>query len=223
MDHALFLHRAIAIAALAAIGTAAHASVAIDTVLNFDAVASGTNANSAIGTLSSLIRFDNAVRVQDLDLNGDPIADQFHWEVDTDTTIPAVTVDNPIDFWRNAAPSGLNALNAAYGPVLMEFSSPLTLTHFSFTLENTPYGQPFADVLFLDNTGHVLQTLTFAQDQSGATVTAMSLPSSVSSIVLPAGKFVDDIHVSAVPEPQSAVLALLGLTALFGFSRRPKP
>ncbi|RZK99132.1 MAG: PEP-CTERM sorting domain-containing protein [Rubrivivax sp.] len=199
-----------------------HAAVAIDTTFSFDDVASGTNANLAIGSLSSLVRFDNAKLFDDLDVNGDPISGQFHWGIDTDDTLAAVTVSNPIDHWRNAAPSGINALNTADGPVLLSFNAPLTLSHFGFTLENTTYGMPSADILFLDATGHVVQTFSFQQDLSGATFQISSIAPNISAIVLPSGKFVDDVHIatSAVPEPSGVVLALLGMATAGAAIRR---
>ena len=216
------MHTHFLLTALALASASAQAAVGIDTTFTFDAVASGTHANLAIGSANSLIRFDNAKLFDDLDANGDPIPGQFHWGIDTDDTIPAVTVDNPIDFWRNAAPSGINALNTAYGPVLLSFSTPLTLDTFSFTLENTTFGMPSADVLFLDATGHVVQTFSFQQDLSGATFQVSSIAPNVSAIVLPSGKFVDDVHIatSAVPEPSGVALALLGMGTVGAIIRR---
>jgi hypothetical protein len=220
--HTTFLRASLGIAAITLASASAQAAVTIDTTFTFDAVASGTEANLAIGSANSLIRFDNAKLFDDLDVNGDPIPGQFHWGIDTDDTIPAVTVDNPVDFWRNAAPSGINALNTAYGPVLLSFSTPLTLSTFSFTLENTTFGMPSADVLFLDATGHILQTFSFQQDLSGATFQISSIAPNISAIVLPSGKFVDDVHIatSAVPEPSGVALALLGMGTVGAFIRR---
>lgn len=201
--------------------SAAQAAVSIDTTFSFDAVASGTDANLAIGSANSLIRFDNAKLFDDLDIYGDPIPGQTHWGIDTDYT-EAVTVSNPIDHWRNAAPSGINALNTADGPVLLSFSTPLSLSSFAFTLENTTFGQPFAEVLFLNATGHVVQTFSFQQDLSGARFQIDNIAPDVSAIVLPSGKFVDDVHIatSAVPEPSGVALALLGMGTAGAIIRR---
>lgn len=216
------LRATLALAAITLASASAQAAVTIDTTFNFDSVASGTHADLAIGSANSLIRFDNAKLFDDLDANGDPIPGQFHWGIDTDDTIPAVTVDNPLDYWRNNAPSGINALNTAYGPVLLSFSTPLTLGNFAFTLENTTFGQPFAEVLFLNATGHVVQTFSFQQDLSGVRFELDNIAPDISAIVLPSGKFIDDVSIvtSAVPEPSGVALALLGMGTVSAILRR---
>lgn len=220
--HTTSLRAALALAAITLASASTQAAVTIDTTFSFDAVASGTDANLAIGNANSLIRFDNAKLFDDLDANGDPIPGQFHWGIDPDDTIPAVTVDNPLDYLRNAAPSGINALNTAYGPALLSFSTPITLVSFAFTLENTSYGQPFAEVLFLNATGHVVQTFSFQQDLSGARFQIDNIAPDISAIVLPSGKFVDDVHIatSPVPEPSGVALGLLGIGTVGAIIRR---
>ena len=189
---------------------------------NFDGVTAGTTANAAIGTAFPNVSFANAVFAPNLDIYGSDIPGTEHWQVDADPTTPAVIVENPLSYSRGAAPSGTNALNALWQPVLMQFSTPINLSSFAATQENSSFGllAP-AHLLFLDSAGAVLKDVAFDQTIPGFTITTGAFSGNVSSIVLPSGKFYDNmnVNVSAVPIPAAWVLLSSGLMFL-GYKRK---
>ena len=103
---------------------------------NFDGVASGSQANSAIGSATGMVSFVNAVYAPLLDGFGDPIPGSERWMPDPDPATPAVVVEDPSTSY-GPAPSVANALNALWQPVLMQFANPVWLDMFSVTLDNS--------------------------------------------------------------------------------------
>lgn len=167
---------------------------------NFDGVSPGTEANAAIGAAFPIVRFDYGI----FDSN------QKRWLADPSWLTPAVTVDNPLLSFHGAAPSGANALNALWQPVLMQFATPLQLASFSMTQDNSVNGS-VSQLLFLDTAGAILKNISFDQTRPGLTISSGLISGYVSSILLPSNSFYDNINVDPVPEASNGMMLLTGL------------
>ena len=119
---------AIKMAALALAISAALANPASATVIdiNFDHVASGSEANSAVAGTG--ISFAYAVPFL-VDEYSNPIPGTNFWQ--PDPTASAVTVSDPTLRDYGPAPSVPNALDAIDQPVLMHFSQAVKLNSFA--------------------------------------------------------------------------------------------
>ena len=124
-------------------------------------------------------------------------------------------MENPTLYGRGNAPSPTNALNGLDQEILVQFNQAYDLSSFGFTLENSSFGVPFAAVSFVSGASTVL-TVGLDQTVSGF-VFSQGAVSGVTGVVLPGGKFYDNVTVSgnaaAVPEP-STWAALVGVAAL---------
>lgn len=185
----------------------------------FDDVATGTPANSVPQPVFNL-NFVFAALLPDVDEFGDTIPGSERWRVDT--TAPAVVVDNPALYGRGAAPSPLNALEALFQPVLVQFNSPfdfdpngfeVVLDNDSLGADGTLPGNEDIAVLFLDAAGNVLLNIPVDQTTPGFTVTTGGI-SGVSSVLLPGGAFYDNLRISGIPEPATLMLLGAGMIAL---------
>ncbi|MFO1432855.1 MAG: PEP-CTERM sorting domain-containing protein [Candidatus Competibacteraceae bacterium] len=195
-------------------------TVSAGSILDFDGVAPGTPANQAIGSAAGLVSFANAVYAPRLDSDGDPIPGSERWTVDPDSATPPVVVDDPSIYFYGSAPSGSNALNALWQPILLQFMEPVRLLAFAVTLDNSSKGNLFpVPLLFLDTTGTVLASMDIDQTISGLIFTTGPVAGAVGSILLPAGAFYDNIDVT-VPEPTTWGLLAGGLAVLSGVIRR---
>ena len=202
--------------------------------INFDTLISGALANSDPTAAAHGVTFSSAFQTEDLDSFGDPIPGQFHWEVyrnpDNTESFP-ITVANPADFGRGAAPSPLLALNTLFDQVMIRFSSPTVLTGFGAELDHSSFGDLFEmNVLLLDENGKAISTLP-GFVPSGTTVLDYSFaPIIVSAVLIPSGsKFYDNINITeaAVAEtPVPAALPLfasgLGALGLVAYRRKRK-
>ena len=106
----------------------------------------------------------------------------------------------------------------------MQFAQPIQLTGFSVAMDNSSYGFPAnVNLLFLDTNGQTVQPSgSFQQNiTTGFGVTFLA-PATVSAVLLPSGKFYDNITVTAVPVPAAAWLLGSGLLGFVGVARRSK-
>lgn len=193
-----------------------------DTVsINFDNVTAGATANSAL-PLNAGFAFYNAVFTPDLDQYGDEIIGSEKWRIDTDPSTPAVDVVNTLAQGYGAAPSGANALNGLWQPVLVHFDHATDLNGFSVTLDNSTYGNLSpSQLLFLDAGGNTLAQIILDQTQPGAIGALNSTLFGVQDIVLASGALYDNVTVSSVPLPAALPLLMSGLGVL-GFVKRRK-
>lgn len=203
----------VAAASLAVAAGASANSFDLSASFSFDSVSSGSLA-SLFNT--SLVTFHNAKFAPTLDGFGDPVPGTEHWQIDTasDTAFP-LKVENPSLYGRGSAPSPANALNGLDQEILVQFDRAYDLSSFGFTMENSSFGVPFAAVSFVSGASTVL-TVGLDQTVSGF-VFSQGAVSGVTGVVLPGGKFYDNVTVTgnaaAVPEP-STWAALVGVAAL---------
>jgi hypothetical protein len=205
------LLRTLAIVLVAATA-ALPASAQIATLLDFDSVPSGTLA-STFDTPN--FSFHQAYSIKFLDVDGDPIAGTDHWAIDADSDAAfPVTVENPLDYGYGAAPSGSNALQALWQPVVIKFDQTYNLTSFTATLDNSSYGNLWT-IDFINDTGTV-SSLTVDQSVSGWVANAIDI-AGITGIVLPSGAFYDNIGINAVAVPEPATYGLVAACATLGY------
>ena len=218
--------RGLAIAALCLGALLAPAAQAAYTI-NFDSLTSGASATTDPVALANGVTFGSAELRGDLDSFSDEILDGFgntipgqdHWQL-----IPGVliTASDPAASFFGSAPSGPNALDGRFDQVLVSFAAPTMLNAFSVAMDSSSFGFPgFVNILFLDALGKTVfgapdyvQAGTFSQSYNFASALT------VSSILLPGGRFYDDLVISAVPEPSSWALMACGLILMGGMARR---
>lgn len=209
---------------LAAAALASSAS-AVTHTFDFDAFASGTQANTITQPAGLDVTFHNAYFGPDIDpITLEPIPGTERWRVDD--TAPPVVIDNPETYGRGPAPSPLNALECLFQPVLVNFTNPFNFDADGFraVLDNDPFGfngflPGFGDiaVLFLASSGAEIARLQVDQTTPGFQVSGGGYQN-VASLLLPGGAFYDNIFFSgvAVPAPGAAsLLALAGAGAAF--------
>lgn len=191
------------------------ASAAIQVTFNFDSVPSGSAANlvSREG-----ITFQPGAFLPALDTDGGAIAGSDAWRVDG--LAGSITVDDPSSFGRGVAPSPLNALNALFQPVLVQFPAPEVIRSFSLTLDNDPFGDSRSSIGFYDASDRLLGEVTVDQTGIGSFIEATLDLSGVTKVVLPAGAFYDNLSISSIPEPSPVGLLVLGGISLAAVGRR---
>lgn len=198
-----------------ALASAVPASGAIDVTFNFDSLAPGSAANLAS---RQGVTFQPGAYLPTFDGNGNAIPGSDAWRMDG--SADPVTVDNPAAFGRGVAPSPLNALNALFQPVLVQFAAPETIRGFGLTLDNDSFGDSAATIGFFDAGNRLLAELSLDQTRAGWVVDAALDLTGVTQVVLPAGALYDDVSISSVPEPGPLGLLVLGGFGLFAFGRR---
>ena len=204
-----------ALIALAICGASATATASAPSyTINFDTLGSGALANSDPIALAHGVTFGSGFYEDILDPITFDVLGQ-HWVAD-----PAYSIF--VDAPGNAGyGSSTNmALDGRLDQVMVQFDHPTQLTGFSVAMDNSGYGFPGnVNILFLDANGQpVLTSAGFPQN----TTTAIGIsfaPTMVSTVLLPAGKFYDNIAVTSVPEPESYALLLTGL-GLVGYAAR---
>ncbi|MFY9477516.1 MAG: PEP-CTERM sorting domain-containing protein [Aquabacterium sp.] len=200
----------IALSALALAGVAAQAST-VDATLNFDDVAAGSSANSALGSLASLAQFANPDVEWDVDEFGS-YTGGFHW-IDATATYGEVLVGASA-----YAVSGGNVLSNSGQPILLVFNTPVDITSFSVQQDTSGFGnlQDGGTYLsFLNASGHEISAANVFYTQGGQP--GLSIQSGavgkVSAVLLAGGVSYDNLRIvatPAVPEPAAGLLALLG-------------
>ena len=184
------------------------------TTFTFDGVASGRSANS----LSQAgITFQAGILLPDTNAEGLDVPGTEKWRVDF--SAPSVTVDNPGLFGRGTTPSGGNALNALFQPVIVLYPGSSGFSRCSATLDNDTFGDANLTVGFYDSNDRLIASVRADQTVPGYVVDSGVL-NGVSKVVLPAGGFYDTVTVTAVPEPSTWALAGVGLAALIWQARR---
>jgi hypothetical protein len=207
-----------------AISTCSFAASAADYTINFDGIASGSNASNDLVALANGVSFASGHLVDTVDADWNVIGQ--HWaaySLADDGVDPAIFAQNSANMGWGTAPSGANALDARFDQVLVQFSNPTQLTGFSFDLDHSSYGNLQAvNVLFLDENGNtLLSTMDFYQSSTTSFSQNFSSALTVSAVLLPSGKLYDNLSVATVPEPESYAMLLAGL-GLMGFTARRK-
>lgn len=212
----LFSLRATMLAAALVVTSATASAANFSASFNFDNVASGSVADTALGSYASLIHFGNAGTVDDVDAWGD-LTGTFHW-IDATTTYGNVLAKND-----GSAVSLPNVLWNDNQPILVMFSAPQTIASFSIQQDMSKFGYPGSSYMaFLDSTGHEIAGAQFSYTQyenPGLLIQSTGAWTNVSAVLLAGGKSYDNMSVSAVPEPDAYALMLAGL-GLFGFMPR---
>ena len=221
-------HRAIALAAacLCILATASANAYVID----FDGLPGGSAANADAVALANGVTFAGGSFMPDLDAQGYEILDIYgqpitgfqHWEIDP--TAGVVSVGSPQAHMSGAAPSGPNALDAFFQPTLMTFTAPQVLSSFWIEMDHSSFGFPGQVAIeFLGLDGKAISSLSFIQAGTFSQSITFSAPLAVKSILLPSGKYYDNINIAPVPEPLNWALMMAGLGVLGVSSlRRPR-
>ncbi len=191
------------------------ATAALHVTFNFDSVPSGSAANLAS---RDGITFQPGAFLPAIDSEGSMIPGSETWRADG--SAEPVTVGDPSAFGRGAAPSPINALNALFQPVLVQFAAPEVVRSFSLTLDNDPFGDSGATIGFYDAGDRLLSEVALDQTKVGAFIEATLDLSSVTKVVLPAGAFYDNLSISSIPEPGPVALVVLGALSLGSLKRR---
>ena len=205
------------VVALSALGIGA-AAQATTVLVDFDSIASGATANSAVTGLG--FRFDLASYLPALDGFGDPIPGSEAYRPDP-SPVDDARVNDPSTRGYGTAPSPLNALDALDQGVLITFDTPTDLASFAATLDVSVLGFPGTfDIVFQDTAGGVLHLLPTAQSVPGF-LAALSGPLlDVASIYLPSGAYYDNLTIASVPEPGLAWLLGISAAGLLSWRRR---
>lgn len=210
-----------ALAALALVGAATAAQAqSINLFLNFDGVAAGSTADSALGSNASFAHFANPDIVADLDAFGSETG-TFHWVDATATYGNVLVTSSPF------AISGSNVLSNDGQPILLLFSNPLNLAQFSVQQDGSGFGNLQTNgtpLSFIDSTGHVIAgaDVLYTQGANPGLTIASGAVANVSGVLLAGGKSYDNLSLVAAPVPEPGALALFfsGLGVLGTLSRR---
>ena len=159
------------------------------------------------------LSFHNAAWAPRPDEFGSAIAGSERWTIDSvsDLYSPVGTA-NPALYGFGVAPSGSQALNALFGPVLIRFGQPFRLSSFTTTLDNSPFGDLGESSIWLLSAESIVGRIGF-----DATV-PLAMPqwsgdATIDGIVLQGGGFYDDLAFRGQPVPEPATWGALGAAA----------
>jgi hypothetical protein len=213
------LRGAVLAAALVAASATASAATINNASFNFDNVASGSAADTVLGSFASQIHFGNAGTVDDVDAFGS-LTGTFHW-VDATALYGDVLAKSD-----GTAVSASNVLWNDHQPILVMFSGPQTISSFSIQQDLSGFGNLQANgsyLAFLDDTGHEIAGATFSYTQGGMpglTISSTGTVQNVSSVLLSGGVSYDNLAINAVPEPGTWAMLSGGLLLLGAMTRR---
>jgi hypothetical protein len=182
-------------------------TAALGGVYSFDVPPSVGNAGLANAYANDGTTFSYAVYAPKVDSFGSDIPGTDFWQIDL--TAPAVTVEKPQDYGRSA--TGEKAMNALFQPILVLLPGSSTATSFSGKLELSSISgnvNPVQSVLFFNAQDQQIGSLSVDLSIGGGTFSIGSL-SGVSKVLLPAGKFYQQISFTpsaAVPEVDARCL-----------------
>jgi hypothetical protein len=160
-----------------------------------------------------------------VDENGDDMpVPGFRADVGTTVAIDPSTVGS------GPAVSG-KALDGTGGPILFTFSGAVNLSNFGVFLDNDSYGNIATtggnpafgtNILFYDAADTLIGYIGVDQLTPGFVVADSGIFNNVSKIILPSGAYYDNLSftATAVPEPASAGLALLGAVTMLKRRRK---
>jgi hypothetical protein len=218
MNHALSM---LGVSAGVAFFAGAAAGQVVTHEFTFDGVPAGTPVNTLVQPRRLGAVFHNAYFGPRFNQQGFPIPGPERWRIDR--SAPDVLVDDPSLFGRGPAPSPENALEALLQPVLITFRTPLTLepSGLSLILDNDTFGfngllPGYEDVAvhLFDASAQLIERIGVDQTTPGFQVSTGGQVG-VKWMLLPAGAFYDNLHISATPVPApGAVSVLLGAAAV---------
>jgi hypothetical protein len=190
---------------------------AVTTTVNFDGLTSGDAAN--LDPAVTGFSFSFGTLEPELDGFGVPIPGTDHWVTDVSAGSPTA-VDTVLAGY-GAAPTGALALDATPQTVLINFSTPVDLTSFQVTLDNSPFGTDIFTADFYGPGDILLASIPVLQSVPSSVVSATNL-SGVSYAVLPSGAMYDSLALTftPVPEPSISMLALGAFVPLVRRKRR---
>jgi len=203
-----------------AVFLAASATGAAAYTIGFDGLSAGARANDDAVAQSHGVSFASAFLTADLDADGNEILDADGKLVPGFTHFAAyddsdIRVGRPADAGYGTFTS--LAIDARFDQVLVRFDHPTQLARFSFSADGSDFGNLQAQqLLFLDAAGKTVQTSTPPFYQPGLLSFGYGLAPSVqvSSVLLTAGKFYDNVTITAVPEAQTWLMMMVGLAAV---------
>lgn len=187
------------------------------TLFTFNSSPLTTTTGDPLGTT---VAIDYATFVTE-DEFGEPLTTPYFG---VDTTAPLVTASNPLTAGYGNPIDG-DALDALFSPVLFTFGTPLDISGFSATLDNSDLGTLPAfgtSIEFYDSAEALIASIAIDQTIPLFNAIGTGTYTGVSKILFTSGAFYDNVEfISVVPEPSSSVaLGVIGVFGLTMFRRR---
>ncbi len=190
--------------------TACFAQTSLAITLSFDGPPSGNAANTFAPVGWS---FDFGIFAPSLDGFGDPIPSSDHWQIDT--SAPTVLAEDPTTRGYGAAPSPKNALNGVDQTILLTFSTPLNLLHFSTVFDDSSLGNLGPQSIdFYSATDTLLYSLPVDETVRKFVANFDGTLPEVSKVVFPNNAYFDNLSLNVPDSGNTAVLVAMGLGCL---------